>query len=117
MYAWFFLGCSRIATFGKAHGCTAKTEKGEKCKPNRRWPQMNVFFGLVWISPKTRRIICALCNLRPVEEMQLHKTDKVQGKMTSHVQPSNKVQGKMTSHVQPSNTIVNVQLLMLPGTE
>jgi hypothetical protein len=26
---FFFLGCSRIATFGKAHGCTAKTEKAE----------------------------------------------------------------------------------------
>jgi hypothetical protein len=50
---FFFLGCSRIATFGKAHGCTAKTEKGEKCKPNRRWSwsQMYVFFGLVWTSP------------------------------------------------------------------
>jgi hypothetical protein len=37
----FFLGCSRIATFGKAHGCTAKTEKGEICKPNRRWSDVD----------------------------------------------------------------------------
>jgi hypothetical protein len=26
---FFFLDCSRIATFGKAHGCTAKNEKAE----------------------------------------------------------------------------------------
>jgi hypothetical protein len=55
----FFFDCSRLlerltdSTFGKAHGCTAKTEKGEKCKPNRRWYQMNVFFDLVWISPSS----------------------------------------------------------------
>ena len=82
----FFLVWTRMQNLGKSTRCMAKSRLASKCNIFEAWPEKDVFFGLLWISPVS---VCPPVSVWPLRWLtrDLSIADTWGNQLTCHFLP------------------------------